>query len=124
MNYLSKTLFIIYVIVLLWLVLFKLSFDVFWTRDIQNRSLNLIPFLYSPTGSLQHHLIEILVNIIAFIPFSFLLSHSFKKRSYRYKLMVVLSLSLVVEAVQFVFAIGVADITDIIANTLGGVIGL
>ncbi len=62
MNYLSKTLFIIYVIVLLWLVLFKLSFDVFWTRDIQNRSLNLIPFLYSPTGSLQHHLIEILVN--------------------------------------------------------------
>lgn len=38
--------------------------------------------------------------------------------------MVVLSLSLVVEAVQFVFAIGVADITDIIANTLGGVIGL
>ena len=32
--------------------------------------------------------------------------------------------SLFFETVQFVFAIGASDITDLLANTLGGVIGM
>lgn len=40
------------------------------------------------------------------------------------KLMPCLCLSLMFEILQFTFAIGASDITDIIGNTLGGFIGI
>jgi glycopeptide antibiotics resistance protein len=36
----------------------------------------------------------------------------------------VIGLTLTFEAVQFIFAIGRSDITDILGNTLGGLIGI
>ena len=36
----------------------------------------------------------------------------------------VLSISLAYEQIQFIFAIGASDITDLICNTLGGLIGI
>jgi hypothetical protein len=40
------------------------------------------------------------------------------------KVALICSFSLSVEVIQFVFAIGVADITDVITNTSGGLLGL
>ena len=40
------------------------------------------------------------------------------------KILSIIGLTLVFESIQFVLAIGISDITDIIANTLGGVIGI
>ena len=36
----------------------------------------------------------------------------------------VLGISLAYEIIQFIFAIGASDITDLISNTLGGIIGI
>jgi glycopeptide antibiotics resistance protein len=118
MRALSKTLFAAYLLILLWLVLFKFSYDPFAVmRDFQTRSLNLIPFAYSRNS-------EMIANLVAFIPFGVMLGVNFKHIEWRYKIAVILAFSVVVEIIQYSLAIGATDITDIIMNTLGGCIGL
>ncbi len=46
------------------------------------------------------------------------------KWSFFSKLLSIMGVTLVFEFIQFVFAIGRSDITDILANTLGGTIGI
>lgn len=118
MKALSKALFAAYLLILLWLVLFKFSYDpVAVIRDFQTRSLNLIPFA-------QAHRSEMISNIVAFIPFGVMLGVNFKQVVFRYKLGVIFAFSVVVEIIQYCLAIGATDITDIIMNTLGGFMGL
>ncbi len=40
------------------------------------------------------------------------------------KIFTIVSLTFVFEIIQFIFAIGRADITDVLSNTLGGIIGI
>ena len=118
MKVLSRTIFAAYLLVLLWLVLFKFSYDpVGVIRDFQTRSLNLIPFAWARNG-------EMIANVIAFIPFGVMLGVNFKQVAFRYKIAVIFAFSLAVEIIQFALAIGAADITDVIMNTIGGFIGL
>jgi glycopeptide antibiotics resistance protein len=62
-------------------------------------------------------------NLIAFIPLGLLLSLNFKRTGFWRKLTFVFMLSLAVEAMQYVLAIGVSDITDVIMNTVGELAG-
>ena len=118
MRTLSRTLFAAYLFILLWLVLFKFSYDpVGVLNDFQTRSLNLIPFA-------RTHKSEMIANILAFVPFGVMLGVNFKQVVFRHKLAVILAFSLAVESIQYALAIGVADITDVIMNTLGGFVGL
>jgi glycopeptide antibiotics resistance protein len=118
MRTLSRTLFAAYLFILLWLVLFKFSYEpIAVISDFQTRSLNLIPFT-------RAHNSEMIANILAFIPFGVMLGVNLKQVAFRYKIAVIFAFSLAVEIVQFAAAIGVADITDIIMNTLGGFMGL
>ena len=118
MTLLSRSLFGAYLFILLWLVLFKFSYDpIGIIRDFQTRSFNLIPFT-------RAHNSEMIANFVAFIPFGVLLGINFKQVAFRYLIAVVLAFSLAVEIIQYTLAIGVADITDLIMNTLGGFVGL
>jgi glycopeptide antibiotics resistance protein len=117
MKSLSKVALAVYLLVLLWLVLFKFSFDItFILEEHQMRSINMIPF----TG----HLREMADNLLVFIPFGLLLGVNFKRIAFWQKLIVVLFFSITIEVVQFILAIGVTDITDVIMNTFGGLFGL
>ena len=118
MTALSRILFAAYLFILLWLVLFKFSYDPFAViRDFQTRSLNLIPFAYANKT-------EVIANLIAFIPFGVMLGVNFRERTFKYKIAVIFAFSLAVEIIQYVLAIGATDITDLIMNTLGGFVGL
>lgn len=118
MRALSRTLFAAYLFILLWLVLFKFSYEPFAViQNLQTRSLNLIPFARTRNS-------EMISNLVAFIPFGVMLGVNFKSVVFRYKLAVIFAFSLAAEIIQFAFAIGVADITDVIMNTLGGFLGL
>ena len=118
MKALSRSLFAAYVLILLWVVLFKFSYDpIAVIRHAQIRTLNLHPFAWARNS-------EMIANLVAFIPFGVLLGVNFKRGAFRYKLAVIFAFSLVVEIIQFALAIGVADVTDVIMNTLGGFIGL
>jgi glycopeptide antibiotics resistance protein len=118
MRALSRTLFAAYLFVLLWLVLFKFSYDPFaLIRDFQTRSLNLIPFAYARNS-------EMIANVVAFIPFGVMLGVNFKQVLFKYKIAIIFAFSLAAEIIQYALAIGAADITDLIMNTLGGFTGL
>lgn len=118
MKSLSKTLLVLYLAILLWLVLFKFSYDIMPVLfDHQARSLNWIPFINSSKS-------EIISNFVVFIPFGLLLYVNFKRIIFWHKLAIIFLVSLGVEIFQYAFAIGVTDITDLIANTLGGLLGL
>jgi glycopeptide antibiotics resistance protein len=118
MRAVSRTLFAAYILILLWLVLFKFSYDpVGVIRNFQTRSLNLIPFAYANKS-------EVISNIIAFIPFGVMLGVNFRDVAFKYKIAFIFAFSLAVEIIQYVLAIGATDITDLIMNTLGGFIGL
>lgn len=71
-----------------------------------------------------NHSREMLDNFLFFLPLGLLLGINYKSITFRRKLAFVFVLSLVVESLQFVFAIGATDITDVIMNTCGGFIGL
>jgi glycopeptide antibiotics resistance protein len=116
---LPKVLLALYLLILLWLVLFKFSIHVSSVLD-QTRSLNLIPF----AGTSRVNLKQVVYNFVVFIPLGLLLSVNLKRATFWQKLALVLTLSVACETVQFVFAIGATDITDVITNTSGSFLGL
>jgi glycopeptide antibiotics resistance protein len=118
MKALSWALFAAYLLILLWLVLFKLSYDPFAViRDYQTRSLNLIPFAYSRNT-------EMIANLVVFIPFGVMLGVNFKQVAWTYKIAIIFAFSVALEIIQYCLAIGATDITDVIMNTFGGSFGL
>jgi glycopeptide antibiotics resistance protein len=121
MKSLSKKVLALYLLILLWLVLFKLSYDLqSIALNYQTRSLSLVPFAgYSP-GNLR----EMIDNVIVFVPFGLLLSANFKRVTFWQKLATVFTFSLAVEIIQFILAIGITDTTDVVLNTMGGFVGL
>lgn len=120
MKLTSRTVSVLYLLALLWLVLFKTSLDIATVFDYQTKTLNLIPF----AGYLQGGAKDAISNVVIFIPFGLLLGVNLKQANFRRKLACILSLSLAVEVIQFIFAIGRSDITDIITNVSGGLLGL
>ncbi|WP_165006489.1 MULTISPECIES: VanZ family protein [unclassified Enterococcus] len=123
MRYLPRILLFSYLFLLLWLILFKLSFDFsrFVTYSFSNT--NLVPF---STFSLNNPTIlrETMYNLIVFVPLGVLLPVNYKQVSFWKKLVFIFLLSLSAEMIQFFFHIGVADVTDLITNTTGGLLGL
>jgi glycopeptide antibiotics resistance protein len=118
---LSKITLGIYVLFLLWLVLFKFSSNpISVLSNYQTRSLNLIPF----AGTTQANFYQIIYNFIFFIPLGLLLSVNLKRTDFWRKLVYICAFSIAIEITQYIFAIGRTDITDVITNTLGGLIGL
>jgi glycopeptide antibiotics resistance protein len=120
-NTLSLVLFVIYLLVLIWAILFKGRFAV--SVPDEGRIINLIPL----AGSFDDGVInfnEIIENILAFIPLGIYLCMVKSKWAFVKKLLVIIGTSLGFEIVQFVFAIGRTDITDVLTNTLGGIIGI
>ena len=113
-NKLTNVLFIIYLIVLFWILLFK--FGVHFSY-MQNRNVNLIPF-----GKID--VSETILNVIIFVPLGIYAGVLFKRWGFVKKLFFFFLISLMFEGLQFIFKIGAFDITDIITNILGGIIGL
>ena len=114
----TKILLGIYFLLLVWIILFKLSFSF---SDLETlRSINLIPFYYSNQTSF--HLREVMDNVLIFIPLGILL----KMLNIENKKIIFLGfiLSFTLETMQFIFSIGASDITDIITNTIGTIVGL
>jgi Glycopeptide antibiotics resistance protein len=115
-------LFAIYLLVLTWLILFKLQFSI--PNMTEGRIINLIPLLgsFDDTGALRFS--EIRVNILAFIPLGIYICMLKAPWSFVKKILAIVGLTLAFEITQFIFAIGRADITDVLSNTLGGIIGI
>ncbi|WP_283591897.1 VanZ family protein [Clostridium butanoliproducens] len=119
----GKILLYFYFIVLIWILLFKFSVSL---NDILNRAfsgeqlqhINLIPF--GASGGVK----EIVYNIIIFVPLGILIEIVNKKSSMIRNVIYILLFSLFIEVSQSILAVGATDITDLLTNTLGGILGI
>lgn len=119
---LTRGLFITYICILIWILLFKMSFS--FNEIDHNRSINLIPFYGSVVVNGKVYINEIINNILVFVPVGIYICMLKQNWSIIQKSLVAFILSFGIESLQFIFAIGATDITDIIGNTLGGVMGI
>ncbi len=121
-NNLTKILFIIYMIALFWIIIFK--FDIPFSNLGYMRSLNLIPFSESLIINDKLDFREMIMNVVIFIPLGIYLEILFKKYSTGRKIFIVFLISFICEVSQFILGVGASDITDIINNMSGGIIGI
>ena len=115
-NKLTNVLFIIYLIALCWILLFKLGVQFSY---MGNRSVNLVPF---NDGKIDVG--ESILNVVICVPLGIYAGVLFKRRTFGTKLFFFFLISSMFEVLQFLLIVGTFDITDIITNILGGVIGL
>ena len=120
----TKTLLTIYLIFLTWIIVFKMEIHLNTLFHMQYRNINLIPFYGSLIVNGKIELSEIILNILAFIPFGIYISILKEEWNFFQKALPVFCVSFTYETLQFIFGIGASDITDLIGNTLGGVIGI
>ena len=125
MNNLKKSLkimlkisLIVYVLLLTWIIVFKFRLKLADLKYI--RSINIIPF---KSNGMVNGIRETFINLVLFIPFGMYLEYLFKNKRISNIATIILT-SLCYEVLQYILHIGVSDITDIIMNTLGGVIGM
>ncbi|MBC2889346.1 VanZ family protein [Gordonibacter massiliensis (ex Traore et al. 2017)] len=119
---LTGCLLAVYLAVLAWIILLKMQFslDVVGTM----RSVNLVPLAGATVinGALDYR--EAVQNVLAFAPFGLYAGMLFGRRSLWWGLAPIALVSLAFEALQFAFAMGASDVTDLLANTAGGALGL
>ena len=114
----------VYGILLLYAILFKYTspFELFSADRLFRRSINWIPF-----GGHQYLSMlkwDVQVNLLLFAPFGFLLAMKTKESKKRaLVLLVPFAVSVVLEMLQYVLGLGATDITDVICNTLGAMVG-
>ncbi len=119
---LSYTVFGIYIFLLTWLILFKFQVDIF--NMPHKRNLNLIPFAQPKLIGGRVDISEMLYNVAVFVPLGVYICVFFEKMKLWQKLLLPLGVSVLYESAQFIFAIGLSDITDVITNTAGGAFGV
>jgi glycopeptide antibiotics resistance protein len=121
---------VFYFTVLLYIVFFARR-----RRHVINfrEKINLEPFLEKvnyishpiAVGTQYDFYSNLIGNIILFIPFSFAFCWLTNKQySNQFLFLVIVLTSLVIETLQYVFNKGVADIDDVILNSLGDFLGL
>ena len=115
---------IIFYLVILFLMLF------FKRPPGSLRSVNIIPFQVIRDLSSSNIVTRVfapsnlLGNIVLFIPFGVYLTLFNRDKRVLTNLKWISLFSLLAEIIQYIFAIGVSDIDDIILNSIGGLIGI
>lgn len=120
-NFLA-VMFVVYFLILTWIIVFKMSFSLEELGHI--RSLNLIPLKGSVIVNGKLDAGEILQNVIAFIPLGVFIRALAGKRNLSREIAAAALISIAYETLQFILEIGRTDITDVLANTIGGIIGI
>ena len=121
-SVLTFALFAIYAALLIGVILFKFPFSSEGT--VSGRVLNLIPFAGSFTKDGSLRLDELIENILIFVPFGIYIGMVKPNWGFAKRFLPILATTVVFEAIQYAFEIGRADITDVIDNALGGLIGI
>lgn len=123
-RWIARAAFAVYLIVLVWIILFKAS-GATWLAAFDPRYRNPSPELMRVINWLPSlNAREKAFNLLAFLPLGYFLMLFNRRLPFPGLLLIIFLLSLALEATQYWLAIGTADITDLISNTLGGLLGL
>jgi glycopeptide antibiotics resistance protein len=121
-SILTVALFTIYALLLTGIILFKFPFS--YDDAGGTRVVNLVPLMgsFTETGVLRYG--ELIENVLIFVPFGIYICMVKGNWSFWKKTLLFLAVTVTFETIQYIFAIGRADITDVLGNTLGGIIGI
>ncbi|MNO23366.1 VanZ like family protein [compost metagenome] len=120
--------FIVYLLVLVRIVLFKDTqiYNLFAMIGRGQRVLNIIPitstFEMMNTTGLLHNLQNIAGNLAMFFPMGILIPLLMNK-GFKQTVVLVIGISVSIEVAQYILAIGISDIDDVILNTVGAIVG-
>lgn len=109
----------LYLVLLTWVVLFKLELP--FTAD--DRAVKLVPFVSVGVVGASAP-VEVVVNLLLFVPFGGYLGLLAQYRSWWRSTLTVAGTSVALEVAQYVLGVGRSDVTDVLVNTAGGLIGL
>lgn len=112
----------IYLILLFWLVVFHLSTDLFSIEHYRN--INFLPYAQSALLNGGLDMSEIVYNILVFLPIGYYLMVLGHQNHPVWNIYIGFFLSLLFEIIQYIFALGASDITDVINNTIGVIVGV
>ncbi|WP_026965956.1 VanZ family protein [Algoriphagus terrigena] len=115
-------LFSVYLIALYWIIVLKFNITAY--HDRVERVINLIPFREAVLFQSPVDWNETLLNIFIFVPFGFYAGILWEQWSFGRKVALFFSASFLMEISQYILKVGAFDITDLINNTAGGVLGL
>lgn len=128
-NIFLVILFFIYLVALIYFVFFAEEYG--RTEPASEFCYNLVPFQeirryieYRAMIGIPSVILNLVGNIVAFVPFGFLLPMiSPKERRAGMIFLLALELSLMIEVVQLFSHVGSFDVDDLILNTAGGLLG-
>lgn len=118
---LTLALFVIYLIALFWIIVLK--FNIPFSYMGAQRSINLIPYSEPLILNGKADFGELILNVLIFVPLGLYAGILFEKLNFGKKVALFSSISFFLEVSQYILRVGAFDITDIINNTLGGIIG-
>ena len=121
----------LYIFIMVMMLFFQFASPVGGFHGIRTytRGINVIPlhdillFLSGPV-SLGLMINNLLGNIVVFIPCGAYCALFNKNKGIPVNLLIVFSISLSAEILQYLFACGISDIDDVLLNSLGGLIGI
>jgi glycopeptide antibiotics resistance protein len=116
-------LFAVYLVLLTWVIVWKLEVPWVGEAAFVPHPVKLVPFLPSGDAGASNPL-EVLANLIFFVPFGLFLGLIAPRRRRWWHAAIFLVASLLFEITQHLLSVGSFDITDVITNTAGGMLGL
>lgn len=120
-NRLTAFLLFVYMVLLFWIIVLKLNINFSYKGKAGN--INLIPYSQPLILNGKVDYGEMILNVLVFIPLGVYVGILFRKTSILKKFLSFFLISFIFEILQYILRIGAFDITDIINNTLGGIIG-
>ena len=103
--------------------LFVIFYETLFTREMgTERKLDLLPLKSYFQFSSKYMRYQVYMNVFLFIPFGFLIPFT-SKRTFFQVLLIGCCLSITIEALQYIFALGLCETDDVIHNTFGTIIG-
>ena len=117
----AATLLAVYVVLLVWLVVFKLHAP--HVGDPSERAIKLVPFVRSGDAGASAAW-EVAANFAIFAPLGLYLGILMPAWSWVRLTAVLAATSLALESAQYVLAVGKSDATDVLVNTAGGLAGV
>jgi glycopeptide antibiotics resistance protein len=116
-------LFVVYLVLLVWIILWKLEIPWVGKAALLPRPIKLVPYL--PSGDAGASTPgEVAANIALFVPFGIYLGLLAPSWRWWQLTAVFVGASVLLETVQHLLSTGSFDTSDVIDNTVGGVVGL
>lgn len=115
-------LFVVYLVLLVWIILWKLEIPYVGAAASLARPIKLVP--YFPSGGFNaSDPLEVLVNILLFVPFGIYLGMLAPRLRWGPIAGILTAASLALETAQHLLSVGSFDLTDVIGNAAGGLVG-